>query len=394
MAKVKLTTRFIDTIKVEERTDFHDTLVQGLSLRASPTGTKTWNLLYTRQSDGAKQRVKIGRYPAVDLEAARSKALKAMAGASDGIDPANKRHALREAITVEELGKAYLDKYAKRQKKTWEQDERLLKAEVYPSIGKMKAVAVKRRDILDIVEAKAEEGHGAQSTNILAVVRKMFNWAVDGDYLETSPAAGIKPRSKAVRRDRVLDTQEIRSIWSALQVATLNPATADVVRLLFLTGQRSGEVCGIRKSELDVDAATWTIPGERTKNGLTHLVPLSPAAMDVVRPAFDAADDDDPKAALFTRTGEPIQSNAIAQAVRLKLQVAKGHWTPHDIRRTVATGMAGAGVAPHIVEAVLNHISGFKAGVAGVYNRATYEPEKRAALALWAKELNKLISGT
>ena len=107
-------------------------------------------------------------------------------------------------MTVEDLGKLYVEKYAQRNKRTWKEDERLLKVEVYPAIGRMKSIAVKRRDILDIIEAKAEAGYPAQSTQILAVVRKMFNWAVDSDYLETSPATGIRPRAKPVRRERVL----------------------------------------------------------------------------------------------------------------------------------------------------------------------------------------------
>lgn len=391
MAKVKLTTRFIDTVKVEERTDFHDTLVQGLSLRVAPSGTKTWNLFYTRESDNTKQRVKIGRYPAIGLEGARSKALKAMGAVSEGEDPAEDKRARRGAITVEDLGKLFIDKYAKRHKKTWQEDERILKNEVYPEIGRMKAEAVKRRDILNIIEAKADEGKGAQSNSILAVVRKMFNWAVDSDYLGASPAVGIKPRGKAVKRDRILSYAEVEKILRSLPGAALSQHTRSIVTLLFLTGQRSGEVCGMRRSEISLDSAIWTIPKERTKNGLAHIVPLSEPALSIVEAAIKATDPELADAPLFSKIGSPIESNAISQAVRLKLQIGGESWTPHDIRRTVATGMAGIGVQPHIVEAVLNHISGFKAGVAGVYNRQRYEPEKRQALIAWAEKLSAFI---
>ncbi|WP_353390832.1 site-specific integrase [Brucella sp. NBRC 14130] len=392
MAKVRLTTRFIDTVKVDVRTDYHDTLVQGLTLRVAPTGTKTWNLLYTRDSDSTKQRVKLGRYPAIDLESARGKALKAMSGVSEGEDPAEQKRARRGAMTVEELGALYIEKYAQRNKKTWKQDEQLLKADVYPEIGRMKAEAVKKRDILDIVEAKAEAGKGAQSNNLLAVIRKMFNWAVDGDYLEASPASGIKPRAKPVRRDRVLSGEEVKAILKALPDAALSPHTVSIIQLLFLTGQRSGEVCGIKRSEVDLDGKKWTIPGSRTKNGNTHVVPLSEQALAILSKAVAAADKDEEDPALFSRVDNPIESNAIAQAVRLKLQVTGERWTPHDIRRTVATGMSNLGVMPHIVEACLNHISGFRSGVAGVYNRATYEPEKREALEKWADSLSGTLN--
>lgn len=392
MPRKRLTDSFCRSVTVEERTDYQDDAVRGLSLRVSPNGTKTWNVMFTRESDGAKQRVKLGRYPAMTLEKARTAALKMVTAVSEGDDPSEEKRARRDAMTVEALGALYIEKYAKRNKKTWAEDERLLKVEVYPAIGKMKALAVKRRDVLDVIEAKADAGFLAQSTQILAVVRKMFNWAVDAEHVATSPAAGIKPRGKTVRRDRVLAASEVRTIWNALPEASLSETTRDVIRLLFLTGQRSGEVCGMLRGEIDLDRRTWNLPGRRTKNGEPHSVPLSDAAFEIVERALDEAGEE-ADAPLFTRIGDPIESNAIAKAVRLKLQVADEHWTPHDIRRTVATGMAEIGVAPHVIEATLNHISGFKAGVAGTYNRHRYDHEKRRALDMWAERLDAIVTG-
>ncbi len=392
MPRKRLTDSFCKSVTVDERTDYQDDAVRGLALRVSPNGTKTWNVVFTRESDSAKQRVKLGRYPAMTLEKARTAALKMVTAVSEGDDPSEEKRNRRDAMTVEALGGLYIEKYAKRNKKTWPEDERLLKVEVYPAIGKMKALAVKRRDVLDIIEAKADAGYMAQSTQILAVVRKMFNWAVDGEHIPASPAAGIKPRGKAVRRDRVLTSGELRTIWNALTGAALSEPTRNVIRLLFLTGQRSGEVCGMVRGEIDVDRRVWSLPGRRTKNGEPHVVPLSDAAFEIAERALaEAGEEND--APLFTRIGEPIESNAIAKAVRLKLQLADGHWTPHDIRRTVATGMAEIGVAPHVVEAALNHVSGFKAGVAGTYNRHRYEHEKRRALDMWAERLDAIVTG-
>ncbi|MES0074120.1 tyrosine-type recombinase/integrase [Mesorhizobium sp. M0058] len=391
MPRKLLTTRFVDTAAVKTRTDFWDDKVRGLVLRVTPAGIKTWTVVYTRASDSAKQRVTLGRYDAIDLERARAKALKTMSAVAEGEDPSEKKRTAKAAMTVEELGGIYIERYAKREKKTWQEDERLLKRDVYPAVGKMKALAVKRGDIIDIIEAKADAGKGAASTNVLAVVRKMFGWAVDTDRLPTSPVIGIKPRSKPARRDRVLSDVEIRLIWNALPTAGVSPAVADITRLLFLTGQRSGEVAGLMRSEVDIGAKAWKIPAGRTKNGLEHLVPLAPPALALIEAAVERTDMELDDAALFSKTGEPIASNAIAQAARLKLQKSNKAWTPHDIRRTVATGMAGLGVAPHIIEAVLNHISGFRGGVAGVYNRQAYEPEKRAALDLWASHLIKVV---
>lgn len=392
MPRKNLTDRFVANVKVEARTDFQDELVRGLWLRVSPAGARTWQVIYSRESDGLKQRLKVGRYPAMTLEKARAAALKMLTAVTEGDDPAAKKRASRDAVTVQELGDLFIKKYARRSKRTWAEDERLLRVEVYPVIGRHKAASVKRRDILDIIEAKADAGYIAQSTQILAVIRKMFNWAVDNDYLDVSPATGIKPRGKAVRRDRVLTDHEVAEVWKALPDAALSDPTRDIFKLLFLTGQRVGEVAGMRRGEIDVNMATWTIPAARTKNGLTHTVPLSSPALEIVEAAL-ARTDDDADAALFSRVGEPIESNAISKAARLKLQVSDTPWTPHDIRRTVATRMADIGVAPHIIEAVLNHISGARSGVAGVYNRSRYEPEKRQAVNIWAEHLDAIVTG-
>ena len=392
MPRKNLTARFCEAITVEERIDYQDDLVRGLWFRVSPAGAKTWQVVYTRESDSRRQRVKLGRFPAMTLEKARTAALKMVTAVSEGEDPNEERRARKAAMTVEDLGAFYIEKYAKRRKKTWAEDERLLKVEVYPKIGRMKAGAVKRRDVLDIIEAKADAGFVAQSTQMLAVVRKMFNWSVDQDYLLLSPATGIKPRGKAVKRDRVLSEEETRAIWTALPDSSISDQTRDIMRLLFLTGQRSGEVCGIARGEIDAARATWTIPGNRTKNGLTHVVPLAPAALDIAAHWLKIAGEE-ADAPLFTRVGEALESNAIAKATRLKLQVTVHSWTPHDIRRTVATGMAGLGIAPHVIEAVLNHISGFRAGVAGIYNRNRYELEKRLALVTWAQHVDAVLAG-
>jgi len=388
MARKALTARFCESIKVDTRTDFWDDLVRGLVFRVSPTGAKSWSVVYTREIDSAKQRVTIGPFPAIGLEAARSKGLKLMSHVAEGGDPAGNKRARREAMTVDELADLYIEKYAKRQKKTWAEDERLLRVEVRPAIGRMKAMSVKRRDCLDIVDAKAEQGYEAQSRQIFAVLRRMFNWACEGDYLDASPMTGAKAPGKPVRRDRSLEVAEIVAVFNALPEARLEPETKDIIRLLFLTGQRSGEVCGMTRGEINLESESWILPASRTKNGLAHVVPLVGEALEIVRNRL-AICDKKPDAALFAHVaGKPIEPNAIAQAVRKKLQIFDEPWTPHDARRSAATGMAGIGIFPHVVEAVLNHISGFRGGVAGVYNRNHYEPEKRSALLRWDGEIS------
>lgn len=389
MPRSILTARFVETVTVDSRTDFWDDKVRGLVLRVSPSGVKTWNLVYTREADGKKQRYKIGRFPIISLVDARARATAHMGNIVAGDDPAGNRREKRDAMTVKELGALYIEKHAKPNKRTWQEDERFLKREVYPKIGDTKILSLKRADIREIIDAKVDDGKAPTARLILAVVRKMMNWAVEKDLMEVSPANGIKVGGKLTRRDRVLSNEELAQVIKAIPEAALADETRQVLMLLIYTGQRSGEVCGMRRREVNVDQATWIIPGERTKNGLKHVVPLSEPALAILSDALSEAEDE-LSAPLFTRVGEPIETRSIAQATRKALQLFEERWTPHDLRRTVATGMAGIGIQPHIVEACLNHISGFRAGVAGTYNRAQYEPEKRHALDKWSKYLKSL----
>lgn len=391
MGQMNLTNRFLESVQVKSRTDFWDALVNGLVCRVTPTGVKTWNLVYTRRDDGKKRRFTMGRFPVVTLAAARERAMKEMARIFDGADPADRRPS---DMTVEQLGELFIERYAKLNKRTWQEDQRILRADVYPMLGQMDIKKVKRRHILDVLDAKVDAGSAAMSTKLLAVVRKAFNWAEEECYLEISPAGRIKPRVKSTARDRFLTNVEIEQVWTRLDGAAMSDEVRAILTLLLLTGQRNGEVSGMRKGEIDLLRQEWHLPRERTKNGLPHIVPLSQAAMIVLRPYLDAAEHCPADQPLFARTGDAIKHLAVSNSVRRNQDYfGLEKWVPHDLRRTAATGMVELGVQPHVVEAVLNHISGHRAGVAGIYNRSSYRDEKRVALDLWAAHLERVWAG-
>ena len=199
--------------------------------------------------------------------------------------------------------------------------------------------------------------------------------------VDANPVIGTN-RSEEKSRDRVLSPDEFRLIWNALG----SDHFAAIMKLLALTGQRAGEVAGMRWSEIDVEKAMWSLPSGRTKNHRPHTVPLSAAALAILTAQERrSGSDGKPRDLIFGMGEGPFSgwSNS-KEALDESLTEAAGkelpHWTPHDLRRSFATHAAGIGIQPHIIEAVLNHVSGHRAGVAGIYNRATYEPEKRAAL--------------
>jgi len=207
-------------------------------------------------------------------------------------------------------------------------------------------------------------------------------------FAEDNPVIGtIKPEDGAPR-ERVLSDDELAAIWRA----SGDDAYGKVIKLLILLGARRGEVGGMRWSELDLDRAVWTIPPERTKNKREHKLPLMPLALEIIASVPRRATRDH----LFgSRSAEGLRHWHAKADLDAELgDSVVGAWRVHDIRRSVATRMADLGVQPHVIEAVLNHQSGTKAGVAGIYNRSSYEREVKAALALWSDHVRSLATGS
>ena len=215
----------------------------------------------------------------------------------------------------------------------------------------------------------------------------MFTWAMKEGFCSfnpvtatNDPGAGIKPR------DRVLDDSELTKVWNACADDDYGRS----IRLLILTGQRLREVGEMTWSELDRDTGKWRIPGSRTKNGRDHELTLPGMAWAII----DTVPRRDWNDHLFGRSSRGFtgwSANKVLLDQKAKLATP---WVVHDLRRSVATGLANLGVLPHVIEAVLNHVSGHKRGVAGVYNRSPYEREVRNALALWAEHIHAITTGT
>jgi integrase len=249
---------------------------------------------------------------------------------------------------------------------------------------------ISKRDILEELDALG----GVASNRALAALRKFFNWCVEREIVAVSPCAGLKAPASEESRDRVLSDDEIRLLWAAAD--KIGYPFGPFTKLLVLTGQRREEVAAVSAPELYLSEQLWSIPKKRAKNKRPHDVPLSDASLAVIsvlprisgKPAY-----------LFTHTGvTPISgfSKARRALIAKMSEAADGaeieHFTFHDLRRTAASGMAKLGIAPHVIEAVLNHQSGVIRGVARVYNRHAYDKERREALDLWARYVLGLVS--
>jgi integrase len=365
---------------------------KGLALRVRSDGTRTWVFFY-RNIAGKQKKLTIG--PASDnpsgwtLDKARREAHAYRVAVDNHKDPVEERRkaeaAAEDSKTFKETAEAYLTARQRSLKwrsfyecsrhlnKEWKALHRFAVHEITTDI-----VADGLKDI--------EKASGPVTRNrARATLSAMFAWALGERFakqLKTNPTIGTLKAEENGPRDRVLSYAEIAKIWKAAP----DNLYGRVVKLLMLTGQRREEIGGLRWAEIDLEAKLITLPAARTKNGREHLLPLSKAAMEILKTCPHDHDRDLVFGVGSNGMGAWSKSKAALDAV-----CGVKNWTIHDLRRTVATRMADIGIQPHIIEAVLNHVSGHKAGVAGTYNRSTYAAEKRAALDLWASELDIAI---
>jgi integrase len=406
---MRLTDRGIAALKPKaDRYEIWEDGRTGLGIRVSPAGRKSWVYMY--RFGGKPRRMTLGAYPVLGLAKVRVKHAQAKEQMEKGIDPGSvhveTRRAERQAETVKDLADEYLEKWAKPRKRSAAEDERILNHDVLPTWGRRKARDITRRDVILLLDRIVERGAPIQANRTLAVVRKMFNFAVGRDILDATPAAMVKAPAKENQRERTLSTDEIKTLWVGLDKAGVGLAICLALRLELATAQRKGEVAGARVAEFDLDENVWTIPAERSKNGKAHRVPLSSFAVEIIKQAIALADsqaqaraqrcgltEPDKPEWLFPspRVGRPITPESINHALRNAREVIGiEDVTPHDLRRSAASAMASLGINRLVISKVLNHV---ETGVTAVYDRHGYDQEKRHALDTWAGHLESIVSG-
>jgi integrase len=277
---------------------------------------------------------------------------------------------------------------------TLEERRRILTGKDFAAWEHRPFTSITKADIKAVRDSVKERGQ-VMSRLTLAHLKTLFNWALEADLIEVSPAAGVKSPGGA-ERDRVLTDDEVAILWHA---ADSVPTYGDLTKLLLLTGQRVGEVKGIRWEEIDLRERVWNLPGERAKNHIPNIVPLANQAIEILT----RIGPKDTGLVFASKKGGVIHDEDRAKKTLDKLVAATAgkpanafatRWTFHDLRRTVRSGMSKLGVRREIAELVLNHRTGAGlTGVAGVYDRYEYLPEKTQAIARWAASLERLVSG-
>ena len=356
--RVQLTDRFCAGAKsTEPQTDYFDVTVSGLALRVTSNGTKAWTLHYGTP----RKRVTLGRYPHMSLAIARTRAIETKEG--------------RTAGSVAALAEVYIKHI--HDLRSAPKIERRLRRDILPVIGHIALTELHRRDVTRVIDAKSDAPIVARRA--FEDIRAMLRWALARGDIDHNPIDGLRAPPASKPRTRVLSDIEISDLWSKLDQVSNSVATA--IKLCLITGQRIGEVAGLRPNEIDLARKLWTIPPSRTKNGHEHTVPLSAMALDIIA-ELNAEDR--------------VTVDHVGVIVRRRLQSLQStcRFTTHDIRRSVLTKLAELSVAPIVLGHIANHRTTTKAGITlGVYVQHAYEREKRDALDLWANHLQAIIAG-
>ncbi|MGY6549604.1 MAG: tyrosine-type recombinase/integrase [Roseinatronobacter sp.] len=390
--------------------DDHRNAPRGFALRITAAGGRAFVLQYS--VDGRQHRKVIGAWPTWTLEAARAEAQDLVRKIDTGHDPLKEKRRRKEEPTMAELAAEWLDKHASGLKSVGT-IRGLVNNDILPALGDEKVTDIRRRDIIEMVEAKAAKAPRS-AAQLLVYVRKIMTYAADREIIAVNPVADLKPTSitvkgqrnplKANPRDRVLTQEEIRSFWQNAETSGLHRLTALALKMTLVTGQRPGEVVGMREDE--IDGRWWIIPASRRgKTSTAQAVYLTDTALRIIADAKAEID----RLSKRRRTphsgfifeaspGKPIGNDALARAVAragdalgdMGEDDGRGRWRPHDLRRTMRTGLSAAKVGPDIAEIVTGHVI---PGIRGVYDRHDFKDERRMALEAWERRLMAIVAG-
>ena len=374
---VTLTDRVVQQTKAKAaRVEIADAVLPGLYLIVQPTGAKSWAVRY-RMGLRTRKLTLPGRYPVLSLAKARDAARMALESVTAGADPAAARHAGTPADdTLAAYTALYREKHVSRLRPGTAANTNRELEHMQDAWPGRTLQSISKKDVVAVIDKAMKRG---PSAGVMAwkVAKAFFGWCEAREDDFASPARSIRKPAKEKSRERVLDDNELALTWAAADHDG-GPAGA-LVKLLILTGARRNEITELSRDEIKAEAIE--LPGERTKNGLPHTIPLTPLMRRILETL--------PGTGKFVLNGQdrPFGDHSGAKE---KIAPAIRPWTLHDLRRSFASGLQRLGVAPHIVELALNHRSGTFSGVAGIYQRHRYAKEVRDAFDLWSQHIETL----
>ncbi|WP_245257163.1 tyrosine-type recombinase/integrase [Methylocystis rosea] len=386
-----------------KRKEVPDGKVTGLYWVVQPSGAKSSALRY--RFAGQPKKLTIGGYPAIGPADARKAAQAALGELARGNDPAAQKREAKVAAraaaraeeraeldVVEKVVDEFIERYAKPNTRDWKETQRLLRKDVVATWQGRRLSEIGKADIHRLLDKMVDRGAAVTANRTFAQLRKLCRWAVSRGILEHN-REGIEAPTTERPRDRVLDERELALVWRA--AGELGFPYGQIVRLLILTGARRDEVAAARWEEIDLEKRVWNLPAERSKNRRAHSVPLSPAVVEIIErlPRFEGS------GFLFSAGKTPPTAFSKAKA-RLDALITEQnggepipHFVIHDIRRSVASGLASIGIPLHVIERALNHVSGSFGRIVSVYQKHSYADEMRSAFEAWARHVERIVSG-
>jgi integrase len=416
MPSVSLTQAAVDRVGTppKGRVDYWDKNQPGFGMRVTDKGHKSWTVIYRLKGASKLERITLGSVADIPkVSDAREMARDIRQRVAQGEDP-KATIAVPEVRTVAAIVPIFMQRYMRakgRAENYITETQRIFDKDVLPAWGKRDIKTITRSDVIDVLDKVIDDGRPVQANRVLAAVRKLLNWSEDRGYIAASPVVRMSAPSAETDRERVLSADELRLVWLGAQ--RLGYPYGPMVQMLILTLQRRNEVAEAPWEEFgDLDDVLWKIPGERTKNGKPNDIALAPAAIDILKslPRFSAGNGKEipflfvgerkgavsgfanAKQRLDEKILEIQRTEAVGRGEDPESVKPLAHWTFHDLRRTGDTIMAEElGIAPHVIEAIINHITGTIKGVARTYNRATFAKPKKIALDAWAAYIHALI---
>jgi integrase len=387
MPKTRLTKSTIDALPTPDKEIVHwDQTLPGFGLKITPKGRKVFIALYRAIGGGSRLRkYTIGPYGRITLHAARIEAQKVLAARLEGRDPATEKLEARRRLTADTIhevislyGKLHLS-----QRRSGREVMQILQRNLVDRVGSRSVHSISKRDVIDLVNAVVDRGSPFAANKSLKVIKSFFNWCVGRAIVERSPCEGIRVPMVERARDRVVTDRELAAIIRAAR--QLGGPYGAIVEVLALTGQRRDEVAQMTWDEVDLERCVWTLAAVRTKNDKPHIVQLSDPVAVVIgaQPRLGEL--------VFSRNGVTPIGNFSSHKRRMDDLCGVSNWRLHDLRRTMVSGMASLGVAPHVADKILNHVAGTISGVAAVYQRHEFLKERRDALERWGAHVVALF---
>jgi integrase len=410
----RITDRLVEQVKpAAARREIGDAIVPSLYLIVQPSGARSFAVRYRHAGKTIKHT--LGAYPKLGLADARELARSALRAVAEGRDPVTeqkeKRRQGEAGISDRDLFERVYNNYLARhvrpnlKPRSAEELQGIFRREVLSRWRRRRLAEITKADVRELLDEVVDSGKPLVASQVFTAVRAFFNWCVGRDLIAASPCAGLKKPGGSESRGRKLSDQEVGWLWQACD--EIGHPFGPIIKLLLLTGCRKEEVRAMTERELDLAGRVWTIPGARTKNALEHQVALANATIAVIesvprvsnpaRYVFSVTGKTPPSG--FSRAKHNIDELMLTSARELARkrgedpdQVAIEEWVIHDLRRTMASGMARLGVSLPVAEKCLNHISGSFSGIAAVYQRHEYVAEKRDAFERWARHVETITA--